>query len=172
MAPPPVRVSERATHKEDAMALNPLEETGIPVEEQLRNWSELNVQPYDKTKVDPYTRCRVILMNGIEVESIIFSHQFARHTDNMEIKRALALSRRVDQQQQKAVNGLNPGDQNPLETTIGYEQVAVDPLPGWPATNRIRCSSRRWTSRCWRTSIICTATPTCTSCCTARTRPS
>jgi hypothetical protein len=114
------------------MALNPLEETGIPVEEQLRNWSELNVQPYDKTKVDPYTRCRVILMNGIEVESIIFSHQFARHTDNMEIKRALALSRRVDQQQQKAVNGLNPGDQNPLETTIGYEQVAVD-LTAWLA---------------------------------------
>ena len=71
-------------------------------------------------------------MNGIEVESIIFSHQFARHTDNLEIKRALALSRRVDQQQQKVVNGLNPGDQTPLETTIGYEQVAVD-LTSWLA---------------------------------------
>jgi hypothetical protein len=74
----------------------------------------------------------VIVMNGIEVESIIFSHQFARHTDNPEIKRALALSRRVDAQQQKAVNGLNPGDQTPLETTIGYEQVAVD-LTSWLA---------------------------------------
>jgi hypothetical protein len=114
------------------MAFNPLDETGIAVEDQFRSWSELNVDPYSKIDVDPYTRARVILMNGIEVESIIFSHQFARHTDNLEIKRALALSRRADQQQQKAVNGLNPGDQTPLETTIGYEQVAVD-LTSWLA---------------------------------------
>jgi len=114
------------------MSFNPLEESGIPVEDQFRNWSELNVDPYDKIEVDPYTRARVILMNGIEVESIIFSHQFARHTDNVELKQALALSRRVDQQQQKAVNGLNPGEQSPLETTIGYEQVAVD-LTAWLA---------------------------------------
>ncbi len=59
------------------MSFNPLEERGIPVEEQLRSWSELNTEPYDKFTVDPYTRCRVILMNGIEVESIVFGHQFA-----------------------------------------------------------------------------------------------
>ena len=112
--------------------MNPLEQKGIPVDEQLRNWSELNVEPYDKNAVHPYTRTRVIVMNGIEVESIVFSHQFARNTDNLEIKRALALSRRIDQQQQKVVNGLNPGDQTPLETTIGYEQVAVD-LTSWLA---------------------------------------
>jgi hypothetical protein len=112
--------------------MNPLEQKGIPVEEQFRNWSELNVEPYDKDAVHPYTRTRVIVMNGIEVESIMFSHQFARNTDNVEIKRALALSRRIDQQQQKVVNGLNPGDQTPLETTIGYEQVAVD-LTSWLA---------------------------------------
>jgi hypothetical protein len=97
------------------MPMNPLEQTGIPVEDQFRSWNDLNVTP-----------------NGLEVESIIFSHQFARHTDNLEIKRALALSRRAEQQQQKAVNGLNPGDQTPLETTIGYEQVAVD-LTAWLA---------------------------------------
>jgi len=114
------------------MAFNPLEEKGIPVEDQFRDWSELNVTPYDKQSVEPYTRTRVILMNGIEVESIIFSHQFARHTDDLDIKRNLAMSRRVDQQQQKVVNGLNPGDQTPLETTIGYEQVAVD-LTAWLA---------------------------------------
>jgi hypothetical protein len=112
--------------------MNPLEQKGIAVEDQFRSWSELNVAPYDKLDVHPYTRTRVILMNGIEVESIIFSHQFARHTDNLEIKRALALSRRSDAQQQKVVNGLNPGDQTPLETTIGYEQVAVD-LTAWLA---------------------------------------
>ena len=112
--------------------MNPLDQKGIAVEDQFRNWSELNVTPYDKLDVHPYARARVILMNGIEVESIIFSHQFARHTDNLEIKQALALSRRVDAQQQKVVNGLNPGDQTPLETTIGYEQVAVD-LTSWLA---------------------------------------
>jgi hypothetical protein len=108
------------------MSFNPLSEKGIPIERQLRNWSELNVQPYDKHQVDPYTRVRAIVMNGIEVESIIFSHQFARHTDSPEIKRILAMSRRIEQQQQRAVNWLTPGDESTLEVTIGYEQAAVD----------------------------------------------
>ena len=47
------------------MAFNPLEQKGIAIDDQLRNWSELNVEPYDKGAVDPYTRTRVILMNGI-----------------------------------------------------------------------------------------------------------
>ncbi|HEY8459482.1 MAG TPA: hypothetical protein VIM99_03830 [Blastocatellia bacterium] len=108
------------------MGFNPLAEKGIPLEKQLRNWSELNVQPYDKEQVDPYTRTRVIAMNGIEVESIIFSHQFARHADNPEIKRSLAMTRRIEQQQQKAIAWLAPGDETTLEHTIAYEQVAVD----------------------------------------------
>jgi hypothetical protein len=108
------------------MAFNPLAEKGIPIEKQLRTWAELNVQPYDKNTVDPYTRCRIIAMNGIEVESVIFSHQFARHTDNPDIKRALAFTRRIEQQQQKAISGLVPGDETTLEHTIAYEQVAVD----------------------------------------------
>jgi hypothetical protein len=112
--------------------MNPLEESGIPVEDQLRSWSELNVEPFDKREVHPYTRTRAILMNGIEVEAIMFSHQFSRHTDHLEIRRALALNRRIEAQQQKVVNWLNPGDQSPLETTIGYEQVAVD-LTAWLA---------------------------------------
>ncbi len=116
------------------MSFDPLDQPGIPVDEQFRSLGELNPTPYDKEDVHPYTRTRVILMNGIEVESIIFSHQFARHTDNLEIKRALALGRRIEQQQQKVVNGLNPGEQTPLETTIGYEQVAVD-LTAWLARN-------------------------------------
>ena len=114
------------------MAFNPLDQKGIAVPDQFRNWSELNPTPYDKHTVDPYTRTRVILMNGVEVESILFSHQFARHTDHPELKRALAEGRRADALQQRAVNGLNPGEQTPLETTIGYEQVAVD-LTAWLA---------------------------------------
>jgi len=114
------------------MAFNPLEQKGIPLDKQLRNWSELNVTPYDKEGVYPYTRCRVIALNGIEVESILFSHQFARHTDVPEVKEKLAQVRQIEQQQQKAVNWLIPGDETTLEVTLGYEQVAVD-LTGWVA---------------------------------------
>jgi hypothetical protein len=114
------------------MAFNPLHERGIPLEKQLRNWSELNVAPYATEQVHPYTRCRVIAMNGIEVEAIIHSHQMARHTADIGLKQKLALARRVEQQQQKAVNWLIPGDESTLEVTIGYEQVAVD-LTAWLA---------------------------------------
>lgn len=114
------------------MSFNPLEQTGIPLDDQLRSWKELNVEPYDKNTIHPYSRSRVIVMNGIEVESIMFSHQFSRHTDNLEIRRQLARLRRIDQQQQKVVNWLSPGDETPLETTIGYEQVAID-LTAWLA---------------------------------------
>jgi hypothetical protein len=40
--------------------------------------------------------------------------------------------RRVEQQQQKAVNWLIPGDESSIANTIGYEQVAVD-LTSWLA---------------------------------------
>lgn len=108
------------------MSFNPLTEKGIPIDQQFRNWSELNVQPYTSSSVHPYTRTRVITMNGIETESIFFSHQFARHTPDPDIRNYLALTRRVEQQQQKAVNWLIPGNESALEVTIGYEQVAVD----------------------------------------------
>jgi hypothetical protein len=108
------------------VAFNPLTEKGIPIDQQTQNWAQLNVQPYDKSSVDPYTRCRIILMNGIEVESAIFLHQFARHTDDLKLKQQLAMARRTEQQQQKAVNWLVPGNESNLEVTVGYEQVAVD----------------------------------------------
>jgi hypothetical protein len=116
------------------MPFNPLAERGLPLERQLRSWSELNVDPYDTRAVHPYTRCRVIVMNGIEVESIIFSHNFNRHCSDVELKQRLPMIRRIEQQQQKAVNWLIPGEaqENVVEVTIGYEQVAVD-LTAWLA---------------------------------------
>lgn len=104
----------------------------MPVEKQLRTTKQLNSQPYDKREVDPYTRCRIIAMNGIEVESIMFSHQFNRHTDLVEVKERLAEARRIEQQQQKVINWLIPGEETTLEATIGYEQLAVD-LTAWVA---------------------------------------
>ncbi|MHB0856782.1 MAG: SAM domain-containing protein [Anaerolineae bacterium] len=114
------------------MGFNPLDEKGIPIENQVRNWSQLNVKPLDRMATDPYTRTRVILMNGIEVESAIFLHQMARHTTDPQLKQRLAMTRRAEQQQQKQINWLLPGDATQLETTLGYEQVAVD-LTAWLA---------------------------------------
>ena len=105
------------------MAVNPLDQKGIAVPDQFRNWSELNPTPYDKRTVDPYTRTRVILMNGVEVESILFSHQFARHTDHPELKRALAEGRRADAHSSAQSTGSTPASRPAFETTIGYEQV-------------------------------------------------
>jgi len=116
------------------MSFNPLQEKGIPLEQQLRNWSELNVEPYRKDAVHPFSRCRGILMNGIEVEAVMFSHQMARNTLDPEVKKHLAMLRRIEAQQQKAINWLIPGDETTLEVTLGYEQVAVD-LTSWLAQN-------------------------------------
>jgi hypothetical protein len=111
---------------------NPLEHKGLPLNQQLRNWRELNVEPIDPEAVDPYTRCRIITMNGIEVESILFQHQFARNCPDNEVRRQLAYTRYVENQQQRVVNWLLPGQASVLETTLGYEQVAVD-LTAWVA---------------------------------------
>lgn len=114
------------------MGFNPLDEKGIAIEKQIRGWSELNSKPYDKDEIHPYTRSRIILMNGIEVEAAMFMHQFARNCNDAELKRHVAMSRRVEQQQQKVINWLSPANETQIETTIGYEQVAVD-LTAWLA---------------------------------------
>ncbi|GAA3789691.1 hypothetical protein GCM10022226_05600 [Sphaerisporangium flaviroseum] len=114
------------------MTFNPLEQQGIPLDRQLRNWRELNVPQLDPDHSDPYARCRVIAMNGIEIEAIMFSHQFARRCPDLEVRQQLAEVRYIEQQQQKAVNWLLPGLASVLETTIAYEQVAVD-LTAWVA---------------------------------------
>jgi hypothetical protein len=114
------------------MTFNPLEQQGIPLDQQVRSWRELDVLPVDPDLSDPYTLCRIITMNGIEVESIMFSHHFARVCRDQEVTRKLAEVRYIEAQQQKAVNWLLPGQSSPLETTIFYEQVAVD-LTAWIA---------------------------------------
>jgi rubrerythrin len=104
----------------------PFDFEGIPIEEQYMSWNEMIRDPYDKYSVDAYTRTRIILMNGIENNAIITSHAMDRMIDNNDIKAKMAAIRRVDSQHQELVNWLNPADQSIIETTIGYEQVAVD----------------------------------------------
>jgi hypothetical protein len=73
-------------------------------------------------------------MNGIEVEEALFSNHFNRICPDREVKEQLARTRYIEQQQQKVVNWLLPGTASVLETTLSYEQVAVD-LTSWVARN-------------------------------------
>lgn len=104
----------------------PFDESGTPMEEQFMSWNDLVKEPYNKKSVDAYTRTRVILMNGIENNSVLTSHAMARMIKDNDIKEKLAIIRRADSQHQQLVNWLNPAAQSVVETTLGYEQVAVD----------------------------------------------
>ena len=106
--------------------MNPFLEKPSPVGSAYMNWSALYPKPYNKNEVDPYTRVRIILMTGTEYEAVWFSHQFHRHCKDNDLRRQLALTRRAEQQQQKLLACLKPIDETILETTIGYEQLAVD----------------------------------------------
>jgi hypothetical protein len=106
--------------------LDPWREKGIPLDKQYRSWRQRVKAPYDKHDVDPFTRLRVILMNGLENECWNWSHHVARSTDNPQLKGLLARTRMVEQQQQTTINWLHPYDQSVLETTIAFEQVAVE----------------------------------------------
>lgn len=104
-----------------------------PLNVETKELNEYNIsiermypKAYDKKKTNPYTKTRVILMNGTEYESVWFLHQFARHCNNDEIKRYLALVRAQEQMQQKRIACLKPINESILETTIGYEQLAID----------------------------------------------
>lgn len=106
--------------------MDPFKESAKRADRIFMDWQTLYPQPYDKNEVDPYTKTRIILMNGTEYEATWFSHQFHRHCQNNDLRRELAVLRRTEQQQQKRISCLKPIDETQLETTIGYEQLAVD----------------------------------------------
>ena len=106
--------------------MNPFEMLPGKRAELILDWAAMWPESYDKHSVDPYTRTRLILMNGTEFENVWFSHQFSRHTVDNEQRRQIALIRRSEQQQQKLLCHLKPTDETALEHTIGYEQLAVD----------------------------------------------
>ena len=108
------------------MKFNPFLEKPKKLEACVMTWKDLAQKPYDKNEVSPYTRTRCILMNGTEYEAVWFGHEFHRNCDDNDLRRMLAMVRRQEQQQQKLIAGLKPADENLLETTIGYEQLAVD----------------------------------------------
>jgi len=106
--------------------MNPFELQPKKIKGSYYSLAQLALKSYDKYDIDPYTKTRIILMNGTEFESVWFYHQFARHCSNNDIRRDLADIRRVEQQQQKRISSLKPIDETILETTLSYEQLAVD----------------------------------------------
>jgi len=117
--------------------MNPFQLKPEKMTDSFMDWQQLYPRSYDKMGIDPYTRVRVILMNGTEFESNAYSHQFQRHESNNDLRRELAMMRRQEQQQQKKIACLKPMDETVLEHTIGYEQLAVDLTAG--LAQRVGC---------------------------------
>ncbi len=111
-----------------------LKEKGMPLEKQVKSWHEIVKRPFNRELADCYTRTRQILMNGIEIEAWGFKHCWVRKMDDPELKKLLVNIRRIEDIQQTTINWLTPYNQSVLDTTLGYEQVAVD-LTAWLAQN-------------------------------------
>ncbi|MGZ8219713.1 MAG: hypothetical protein ACXW2B_20220, partial [Methylomagnum sp.] len=106
------------------MAINLFDGKGIPLDKQRFTWKDMVQKPISKLDDEAFTRIRIILMNGLETEALRFGHMCARM--NKDLQLPLAKVRRVEQHQQTTINWLISSDHSPLETTIAYEQVAVE----------------------------------------------
>ena len=106
--------------------MNPFKEKPQALEKAFENWKKTYPVSYDKNETDPYTKTRIILMNGTEFEANWCSHEFARQVCDNDLKRDLALVRATEKRQQLKNSLLKPADETVLEHTIGYEQLAVD----------------------------------------------
>ena len=106
--------------------MNPFKHETKDVENYYFTWDRMYPKAYNKEETSPWTKVRIILMNGTEFESNWFLHQFARNCNNQDLKREIAKVRAQEQQQQKRISCLKPINENMLETTISYEQLAID----------------------------------------------
>ena len=106
------------------MSLNLFNTPGTPLEQQKFNWKDMVQKPISKLDDDAFTRVRVILMNGVELDSLRIKQAALRM--NREARVSLAHLMRVEQHQATMINWLISADHSPLETTIAYEQVAIE----------------------------------------------
>jgi hypothetical protein len=106
------------------MSFSPFDTKGTPLDRQRFTWRELVQKPISKLDDDAFTRVRVILINALENEALRFGHMAARF--NQALRLPLAQIRRTEQHQATMVNWLIAPDHSPLETTIAYEQMAIE----------------------------------------------
>ncbi len=116
--------SELISGTGEHMSINLFKDKGTPLASQKFTWKDLVQKPISKYNDDAFTRLRVILLNGVELEAVRFSHMCARM--NKDLQKPLALMRRVEHHQATLINWLLSADHSPLETTIAYEQVAIE----------------------------------------------
>lgn len=110
--------------------MNPFKEKAKKPEDYFESLKDLYPVPYDKRTTDPYTKARIVLACGAEYEANWHSHQMQRHISDPDLRRDLATVRFVEKQQQQKLAQLKPVDESILETTITYEQLAVDLTAG------------------------------------------
>ncbi|MGH6648231.1 hypothetical protein [Aquabacterium sp.] len=106
------------------MAINLLTDRGTPLERQSFTWKDLVQKPISKLDDDAFTRVRTILMNGVELDSLRIKQVILRM--NGPLRRPIAQLMRAEQHQATLVNWLIGADHSPIETTIGYEQTAIE----------------------------------------------
>lgn len=97
---------------------------GTPLDKQRFTWRDMVGQPISKLDDDAFTRVRIIMLNGLELDALRLKHIASRF--NRELRVPLARLRRVEQHQATMVNWLLSADHSPLETTVAYEQVAIE----------------------------------------------
>jgi hypothetical protein len=106
------------------MTINLLQDKGVPLTQQRMSWKDMVGKPMSKLDDDAFTRVRIILMNGVELDSLRTKQVALRM--NRAARVELAQLMRVEQHQATTINWLIGADHSPLETTIGYEQAAIE----------------------------------------------
>jgi hypothetical protein len=106
------------------MTIDLLKDKGTPLSQQRLSWRDMVGKPISKLDDDAFTRVRVILMNGVELDSLRTKQVALRM--NGKARAALSELMRVEQHQATTINWLIGADHSPIETTIGYEQTAIE----------------------------------------------
>lgn len=106
------------------MTINLFQDRGVALDNQRMSWKMMAGKPISKLDDDAFTRVRIILMNGVELDSLRTKQVAIRC--NREARVQLAQLMRAEQHQATAVNWLIGADHSPLETTIAYEQTAIE----------------------------------------------
>ena len=106
------------------MAINLLTDRGQPLDRQQFTWKDLVRNPISKLDDDAFTRVRTILMNGVELDSLRIKQVMLRANGPLRVP--IAQLMRAEQHQATLINWLIGADHSPIETTIGYEQTAIE----------------------------------------------
>ncbi len=106
------------------MTIDLLRDKGTPLSRQRLSWRDMVGKPISKLDDDAFTRVRVILMNGLELDALRTKQVALRM--NRDARVTLAELMRVEQHQATTINWLLGADHSPIETTIGYEQTAIE----------------------------------------------